>query len=121
VKIPLALFIGATAAMHATAQTNPYEGQWTAVFQANTRPIEARLVISGTTGTWKSFMRNKENPCAGLEAPITVRTATAEELVFDIEQSKALHGCPDAIATLRSDGASLAGTLGSFPLKLTRK
>jgi len=68
-------------------------------------------------------LRGRNNPCAGRVAPITVRSATADDLVFEINRSTALAGCKDGIAKLkRVDDKTLQGEFdGGRKLKLIRQ
>lgn len=73
---------------------NPYNGNWTISLDApGAKGLDGKLVIDGEGGTWDVRYMSKRNPCAGKEAPIVVRKATAEELTFDIDFGKVLSGC----------------------------
>lgn len=73
---------------------NPYDGNWTITLDTpRAKGLDGKLVIKGEGGTWDVRYMTKQNPCAGQEAPIFVRKATAEELEFDVDFSKVLTGC----------------------------
>ena len=59
----------------------------------------------------------------GREAPITVKTASAEELVFEINRSKVLTGCEDLTMKFKKvDGTTLSGkTRAGAVILLTRQ
>jgi hypothetical protein len=102
-----------TLAASAIAQeTNPYNGTWHAEFEsaAQGAKLEGTVVIKDQGGTWDMLARKGNNPCVGREVPITMQKASADELVFEINRSKALPGCNDGIAKLkRTDDKTLEG------------
>lgn len=90
------LMLGLFAASVCAQGSNPYDGSWTIKMEGTNRvAYEGDLVIQGEGGSWKVLARDKRDPCIGREAPLVVRTATAEKLVFDVNRSKVLTGCPD--------------------------
>lgn len=92
-------------------EPNPYNGTWRAEFQGDQgAPREGTVTIKDDSGTWDMLVRAKNNPCVGRPAPIRVRKATADELVFEIARSQALAGCNDGLATLKPvDAKTLVG------------
>lgn len=93
----VALFLSFILSSSAFAQpANPYNGTWTVSFDGNkTADLEGTVVVDDGGGTWKVTARARKNPCVGREAPITVQTASPEELVFEVNRSKVLTGCKD--------------------------
>ena len=112
----LALACGCAAAQ----SPNPYDGTWKATWEGRVRPQEAKLVVSGTGGTWKTFARSREDPCVGLEVPITVTEATAERLTFTTDFAKVVPGCAGYTVSVTPNGSELEGKRGTFPVKLKR-
>jgi len=81
------------------AQTvNPYDGKWKLAFDGpRTSALEGTVVVKGDGGTWNLDLTGQSrNACFKHEAPIAVESATAEELVFKVNRSKALAGCEDS-------------------------
>ncbi len=111
----VAVLVFATAVAPVTAQTpNPYDGKWTVSFDGKkTADREGSVVIKGDAGTWDIAAQSRSNPCVGREYPITVKTASTEELVFTVERAKTLAGCKDSTYTFKKvDDKSLAGAVG---------
>lgn len=105
----------------AVAQSpNPYEGTWKAMWEGRARPFEAKVVIKGETGTWKTFARNREDPCTGLEVPITITQASPESLVFKTDFDKVIAGCTGFTVSVTPKGDELEGKRGSVPVRLKR-
>jgi hypothetical protein len=101
---------------------NPYNGNWKATWVGTAKQEapgtkhhrEANVVILDNGGSFQNLASArggaKGNPCVGLKAPISVKKATAEELVFVIEFASVLHGCEDSKVTLqRVDDKTLKG------------
>ena len=87
---------------------NPYNGNWAISLDApGAKGLDGKLVIDGEGGTWDVRYMSKRNPCAGKQAPVVVRKATAEELSFDVDFGKVLTGCGVVAYTVRptADGA----------------
>lgn len=103
---------------------NPHNGTWRAAFESNSGAArEGTVVIKDQGGTWDMLMQARNNPCVGRAYPVAVQKATADELVFEIQRSKALAGCKDGSATLRraADG-SLEGEFDEGrKIRLTRE
>jgi hypothetical protein len=94
------------------AQTdNPYNGKWTISFDAKKSgaDVEGSILVNGEGGTWDMALSSK-NPCAGRQYPITVKKASADELVFTVERAKTLAGCKNSTHTFkRVDDKTLKG------------
>jgi len=103
------------AAPIASAQeANLYDGTWKTVLEGGKKGgnRSGLVVLKDRGGTWDIDWSLKNNPCAGIRAPIVIQRASAEELVFQIKRSEALKGCKDNIATLkRVNEATLEGAL----------
>ncbi len=100
---------------------NPYNGSWKATWVGTAKEQiatkhhrEADVVILDNGGSFQSSGAAgkgvKGNPCVGQKAPISVKKASAEELVFVIEFSSVLQGCNDSVVKLkRVDDKTLKG------------
>ena len=109
------IFCYALLASIALAQEpNPYNGTWRA---SGEDFIDSEFVLQGEGGKWKTYLtagRRRFDACAAMERPIIVQRSSAEGLVFLINGSKVLSGCPDIVVTLKPiDAKSLAGLLGT--------
>ena len=106
------------------AQTaTPYDGTWKMKFQGVQATLGGEVVIKEGGGTWDQDPGLAKNDCFKRVAPITVELATAEQLVFKVNRSKALTGCPDwTMKFKRVDDRTLQG---EFPdgraISLTRQ
>jgi hypothetical protein len=120
--LSLSLLICATAAL--AQGTNPYDGSWRAQFETDKgERREGDVTIKGQGGSWDFLHQVRGNPCAGRAYPLTVQTATAEELVVAIEREKTLSGCKDGTARFkRVSDTVLEGEFDNGrKIKLTRK
>lgn len=107
----LAFAIGLPLAV--AAQTpHPWNGSWTLEFDGSrTSDLEGTVVVQGHGGSWRVATQSKKNPCVGREAPILVKSATADELVFEVNRSSVLAGCRDWTMTFKKvDDKTLQGT-----------
>ena len=105
----------------ATAQvTNPYDGTW-----RGTRPgfPDAELYLNGDLGTWKVFYRGApahNDACVVRTRPVVVQSTSADKLVFLINGSAMLSGCPDLQVTLKLvDSNTLEGRVGGNTMNIT--
>jgi hypothetical protein len=81
---------------------NPYNGTWhVSLKDEGGKSREGTVTFKDEAGTWKITAKKFKNPCIGLQSPIVVQRATADELVFQINRSKALRGCEDNIANVK--------------------
>ena len=103
--------------------TNSYNGNWKVVGSVpGSGSYQADLRIEGDAGSWQALVTNRDDPCVGRKVPISVLSATSEELTFRIKMSEALAGCQDSTAKLkRVDDSTLKGTRGRQELTATRK
>lgn len=94
------------------AQTpHPWDGTWTLGFDGSrTSDLEGTVVVQGQGGSWRVATQSSKNPCVGREAPILVRSATADELVFEVKRSSVLASCKDWTMTFKKvDDKTLRG------------
>ena len=111
------------ASFSAIGQSNPYNGSWHATFKgAKGVDRDGTVVIDNDGGTWDMNTQNRGNPCVGRSFPIVVQKATAEELTFMVNGSKALAGCPDTQVSFKPvDTSTLKGTVNGNEFTLTKK
>lgn len=119
--IPLIIVILLALGAGVALAENPYNGNWKATWVATAKEQiatkfhrEADVVIRDDGGSFQNLASasggKRGNPCVGQKAPISVKKATAEELVFVIEFSRALQGCNDSVVKLqRVDDKTLKG------------
>ena len=106
-----ALLVCATAMVQAG---NPYNGNWTATWVGTKGVLhhanQADVVIAENSGSFDNRSSSTRNPCVGRKAPIVVKTATADELIFVVRFSTVLQGCRDSEVRLkRMDDKTLKG------------
>ncbi len=91
-----------------------YDGTWLMNFDGKkTADIEGRVVINGSEGSWSVTLHSSKNPCFGRDYPVTVKTADANVVVFEVSRAKVLSGCRDATDTFnRVDAKTLKGEIG---------
>lgn len=93
-----------------------YNGVWKASMIDKKEGRRTGVVeIDDQAGYWR--MQSNCVPlkcsCRSLRAPIAVKVANSNELVFEVLKSKALRGCKDRTAKLRRlNGSTLEGELG---------
>jgi hypothetical protein len=116
--------LAALLALPVLAQSpNPYDGTWTVTFEgAKTAGVEGTVVVKNDGGTWKVLSRDRKDPCVGRETPIAVKTASADELVFEVTRSKIMTGCRDFTMKFKKvDDKTLAGqTTDGRPISMTK-
>lgn len=88
-----------------------YNGEWKASYKSpKGYSREGTVIFDGEGGKWDTLTKSKTSKCIGLPAPITVRRATEEGIVFEINRSQALRGCKDETIKLkRVDENTLQG------------
>jgi len=103
----------ASSPIASAQEPNPYQGTWDATLvnkKGETR--KGTVTLKDQEGSWDISWKDFQKPCAGIRAPVVVQRASADELVFEINRSKALKGCGDNIVTLRRvDETTLKGEL----------
>lgn len=108
----------------AFAQTpNPHNGTWKLSIDSDQRAgIEGSVDVKDDAGTWATNAHDQRDACAGREAPIIVRSASAEELVFRVMRSKVLSGCPDFTLTMKrvGDGRLEGAMRNGWTVRMTR-
>ena len=105
-------------------EANPYSGTWQVSLVNNKgEHREGTVILADRDGTWDIEHQVLKNPCAGIRAPILIKSVSADELVFEIVRSRSLKGCKDNIATLkRINDTTLQGELDDGrKLTLTRE
>jgi|JI10StandDraft_1071094.scaffolds.fasta_scaffold33186_8 hypothetical protein len=118
----LAIAIGLPLAAAAQAP-HPWSGTWTLEFDGSrTSDLEGTVVVQGDGGSWRVATQSKKNPCVGREAPIVVKSATAEELVFEVDRASVLKGCRNWTMTFKKvDDKTLQGTFTDGQLVQLRR
>ncbi|MGV3571290.1 MAG: hypothetical protein ACO1PB_11885 [Ramlibacter sp.] len=117
----LAFIVGLLATQASLAQAS-FDGTWQADFQTlRGDRAAATLTLAGGKGGWYSHPLAQPNRCVGREFPVTVRKATADELVFEVDRSS-VNGCPTSVFNLKPNAAGeLHGEFDGRPVKLQRK
>lgn len=112
-------FVAATVAQDAAN----YSGKWRAqVTPPSGKTYEANVVIEDKAGTWQALSTDRNNPCVGRPVPITVLTATSEQLSFRIKHAEAIPGCPDTtVRAEKVDDKTMKGNRSGHPIVLTRE
>ena len=105
----------------ASAQTPPaFVGTWKVTWQG-ARPLEARLVVSESGGTWQTFATSRTDPCVGREVPIAFEEINGDEATVRLKFSEALRVCVDITIRIKKlSEKALAGTRGATVLTITR-
>jgi len=98
-----------------------FDGSWTVTWEGKRAILEAKLLVSGDSGTWKTSSHEKNNPCAGKEVPIRVDERTSDALRLTLRFSEIIPGCNDSKVSLAmgADG-TVSGKRGAAELKLAR-
>ena len=118
--------LGAVAtllALSSEAQTNPYNGTWSANYKSD-RGVsrDGIVVVDNQGGSWDMNVQSRNDPCVGQKAPITVETATPEEFVFHVNRSKVISGCSDSRVSMKPvDASVLTGSFGGRDLTMKKK
>ena len=90
----LAVFALSSAVFAQT--TNPYNGTWTVLLEGFERAkLQGTAVVKDEVGTWHVTAGARMDPCIGREAPMVVQVPSPDELVFKVNRSQVLAGCPD--------------------------
>lgn len=115
----LALWAACTCALAQT--TAAFVGTWRVSWQGDTRPLEAKLTLSETGGTWKTLgVSARGNACMGREVDVVVESATDTDAQLRLKYSE-LAGCTDLKVTLKKvDDKTLTGFRGKSELSLVR-
>ena len=81
---------------------NPYSGTWDAkLISKKGEHRSGQVILTDTGGTWDFDWQSPNNPCVGKRSPVAVQRVSPDELVFEVQRSKALKGCKDSIATMK--------------------
>ncbi len=106
----VAATLGVMLSADALAQPSTLVGNWVANWEANGRPMEARLEIGQQGNIWRALATNRRNACVGIDAPVEVNYISDNEINMILSFSRALHGCTDVILRLhRTADGNLAG------------
>lgn len=117
------LCMAATIGNPAFAQVSaPFIGSWKAAWQTDKRSYDALMNVTEKGGTWQTYVRNQNNPCAGREVPMKIESAAPTEVKFVLQFSETIPGCPNATVTLKAapDG-KVTGMRSKFELTLARQ
>jgi hypothetical protein len=109
-----------------TEVTSPLEvpssfiGVWTVKWQGKV-PLEARLVLTASGGTWKTLTHSLSNSCVGLQVPVSVESVSPKQIFLRLNFS-VLQGCKDdKVVLTRVDEKTVEGKRGSVTLTLSRE
>ena len=93
------------------AQTNPYDGTWSASWAVpSLGQGTAVLVVKDQGGTWQQINAAAgANACLTRPHQISITSATAAELQFAVTRSKTLASCTDMNFKLRRSAEKLEG------------
>lgn len=107
-----------------TEVTRPLEvpssfvGVWKVRWQGR-NPLEARLVLTASGGTWKTLTHSLYNSCVGLQVPVSVESVSPEQILLRLNFS-VLQGCnDDKIVLTRVDEKTIDGKRGGVTLTLS--
>ena len=115
--------VAAVACNSAFAQVAaPFVGTWKTHWQSDQKPYSAVMKVTETGGTWQTFTKDKNNPCAGREVPMKVDSATPTEVKFTLQFSEAIPGCTNTTVKLNAapDG-TVTGMRSKFELGLVKQ
>ncbi|MGB5259134.1 MAG: hypothetical protein WBO34_01265 [Gammaproteobacteria bacterium] len=105
-------------------EMNLYNGTWQVIMITNKGETrKGTVVFTDQEGIWDINHMNVKKPCIGRQAPVVIKEASADVLVFEIFKSKSLLGCGDYTATLKPvNDTTLKGELDNGrQLTLIRK
>ena len=123
-RTTLAVFATITLSATVFAQAaNPHNGTWAILMEGFERAaVQGTATVKDEGGTWSTTISARKDPCIGRDAPITVQTASADELVFKVNRSQILAGCPDFTLRFKKvdDKTMKAELTGGRAVTLTR-
>ena len=118
----LTLLAIAVSTLSSAQTATDFSGSWKVTWQGETRPQEAKLVISDTRGTWRTFASSRTDGCVGKEVPISLERLADGEAVVKLKFSEVLTGCVDATIKLKKiDEISMTGLRGKAELTVVRQ
>ncbi len=83
-------------------EPHQYDGTWKIkMITAKGKTRKGVLEISNHGGTWDIEHTNVKDDCRGRPAPIVIKEASADVLVFQVLKSTALKGCNDFTINLK--------------------
>lgn len=106
------LAVASTASLADTPA--PFVGVWKVKWQGATRPQEAKLVITPTGGTWKTYASSSSDPCVGREAPIVLSSTAPDKVTIDLKYSSVINGCSDVKVQFQAIDDKLVGKRGKY-------
>ena len=115
--------LGGTICNQAIAQVPaPFIGSWKTTWQADKKSYDAVMIVNEKGGTWQTYIRNQNNPCAGREVPMRVESSSPTEVKFELQFSEVIPGCKNTTVTLKAspDGA-VTGLRSKFELTLAKQ
>jgi hypothetical protein len=100
----------------------PFIGSWKATWQTDAKSYDAVLNVTEKGGSWQTYVRNENNPCAGREIPMKVESASPTEVRFLLQFSETIPGCQNVKVVLQAtpDG-KVTGTRSKYELTLVRQ
>ena len=107
----------------ATAQiTAPFLGSWKANWQTDRKTYDAVMNVTDKGGTWQTYTRDKNNPCAGREVPMKIESSGPSEVQLLLQFSEVIPGCSNPTVTLKAapDG-TVTGMRSKFELTLVKQ
>ncbi len=121
---PLAVLAAFALSATVLAQAaNPHNGTWSVLMEGFERAaVQGTATVKDEGGTWSITASARNDPCIGRDAPIAVQTASADELVFKVNRSQILAGCPDFTLRFKKvdDKTMKAQLTGGRAVTLTR-
>ena len=121
---PLAVLAAITLSATVFAQAaNPHNGTWAILMEGFERAaVQGTAIVKDEGGTWSTTASARNDPCIGRDAPIAVQTASGDELVFKVNRSQILAGCPDFTLRFKKvdDKTMKAQLTGGRAVTLTR-
>jgi len=121
----------ATSAICASAPAQestpaPFIGAWQVTWAGENHRRQARLVLTQSGGTWKTFepdiTKTKRDKCRGLEVPVSLESVASNKLVLKLNYAATLTGCHDSkIVLIRVDDKTITGKRHGTDLTVSRE
>ena len=117
----ISFFVG-NSNMAVAQLSAPFLGSWKASWQADSKSYDAVMLVTETGGTWQTYTRNKNNPCAGREVPMKIESTSSTEIKLLLQFSEVIPGCRNATVTLKaSPDGTVTGLRSKFELLLVKQ
>jgi hypothetical protein len=99
-----------------------FVGSWKTTWQTDKKSYDALMNVTETGGTWQTFTRDRNNPCAGREVPIKIESTSVTEVKLILQFSEVIPGCQNVTVTLKAapDGV-VTGVRSKFELTLVKQ